>query len=113
MSHFYQSRQDLRSKTKKKKSEQIKQASGTGGGLPLPPKLDITEELILSIRAPTAITDEGNEVVLNDLIYSKEDIIPSSTTASEKKRTVASQRLHTSAVAATTLAEVSRDTLDV
>ncbi|KAG5889197.1 hypothetical protein JTB14_000622 [Gonioctena quinquepunctata] len=129
--------QDLRSKTKKKKSEQIKYARGTGGGPPLPPKLDITDELILSTIAPTAITgdtniretpidfdftfndrmedqsmeyvipDEGNEV------YSKEDIIPSSTIASKKKRTVASQRLHTSAVAATTLAEISRDTLDV
>ncbi|KAG5890842.1 hypothetical protein JTB14_016275 [Gonioctena quinquepunctata] len=129
--------QDLRSKTKKKKSGKIKYARGTGGGPPLPPKLDITDELILSTIAPTAITgdtniretpidfdftfndrmedrsieyvipDEGNEV------YSKEDIIPSSTIASKKKRTVASQRLHTSAVAATTLAEISRDTLDV
>ncbi|KAG5887824.1 hypothetical protein JTB14_022682 [Gonioctena quinquepunctata] len=53
------------------------------------------------------IPDEGNEV------YSKEDIIPSSTIASKEKRTVASQRLHISAVAATTLAEISRGTLGV
>ncbi|KAG5876275.1 hypothetical protein JTB14_008754 [Gonioctena quinquepunctata] len=53
------------------------------------------------------IPDEGNEV------YSKEDIIPSSTIASKKEKDSASQRLHTSAVAATTLAEISRDTLDV
>ncbi|KAG5866416.1 hypothetical protein JTB14_022977 [Gonioctena quinquepunctata] len=58
------------------------------------------------------IPDGGNEVVLNDHIYSKEDI-PSSTTASEKRTTVARQRLYTSAVAATTLAEVNRDTLNV
>ncbi|KAG5862788.1 hypothetical protein JTB14_013575 [Gonioctena quinquepunctata] len=89
---------------------------------------DAKNELILSNISPTAITgdtnisktpidsdhpvavqrldyvipDEGNEV------YSKEDIIPSSTIASRKKRTVASQRLHTSAIA-----EVSRDTLNV
>ncbi|KAG5888116.1 hypothetical protein JTB14_023410 [Gonioctena quinquepunctata] len=56
--------------------------------------------------------NEGNEVVLNDHIYSKEEI-PSSTFASKKKRTVASQRLHPSAVVATTIAEVSSDTLDV
>ncbi|KAG5885831.1 hypothetical protein JTB14_017201 [Gonioctena quinquepunctata] len=36
------------------------------------------------------IPTEGNAVVLNDHIYSKEDIIPSSTTASKKKTTFAS-----------------------
>ncbi|KAG5878236.1 hypothetical protein JTB14_000725 [Gonioctena quinquepunctata] len=52
--------QDLKSKTKKKKSEQIEHARGTGGGPPLPPKLDITDELILSTTAPTAITGDTN-----------------------------------------------------
>ncbi|KAG5886823.1 hypothetical protein JTB14_006783 [Gonioctena quinquepunctata] len=73
MSHFYQANflkpphskmqkywQDLRSKTEKKKSKQIKYARGTGGGPPLPPKLDITDELILSTIAPTAITGDTN-----------------------------------------------------
>ncbi|KAG5873946.1 hypothetical protein JTB14_006021 [Gonioctena quinquepunctata] len=127
----------------KKNSEQIKHARGTGGGPPLPPQLDITDEFILSTIAPTAITgdtnisetlidfdstfndimedrpvavqsvcyvieNEGNEVVLNDLTYFKEDIALSLTTAS-KRRTVASQRLHTRAVAATNLAKVTLD----
>ncbi|KAG5868408.1 hypothetical protein JTB14_020950 [Gonioctena quinquepunctata] len=73
MSHFYQANflksshskmqkswQDL-SQTKKKKSEQIKHARGTGGGPPLPPELDITDELILSTIAPTAITDHDKD----------------------------------------------------
>ncbi|KAG5886273.1 hypothetical protein JTB14_002767 [Gonioctena quinquepunctata] len=60
MSHFYQSWQDLRSKTKKKKSEHIKHARGTGGGPPLPSELDITDELILSTIAPTSITGDTN-----------------------------------------------------
>ncbi|KAG5898286.1 hypothetical protein JTB14_008629 [Gonioctena quinquepunctata] len=118
--------QDLRSITKKKKSEQIEHARGaSGGGPPLSSKFGITDELILSTIAPTSITgdtnisethidfdftfndimkdhpvavqsvdyvipNEGNAVVLNDHIYSKEDIIPSSTTASKKKRPFAS-----------------------
>ncbi|KAG5875276.1 hypothetical protein JTB14_033484 [Gonioctena quinquepunctata] len=52
--------QNLRSKTKRKKSEQIKYARDTGGGPPLPPELDITDELILSTIAPTAITGDTN-----------------------------------------------------
>lgn len=138
----------MKSKTKKKKSVQIKHARGTGGGPPLSPNLDETDELILSTIPPTAITgdtniietpidfdftfndvvedqevtapsveyvipDEGHDEVSNDHVYPKKNIFPSPTAASRKKRTVASQRLHTSAVAATTLAEVSRDTLDM
>lgn len=45
---FLHTWQDLGSKTKKKKSEQIKHATDTRGGHPLLPKLDITDELILS-----------------------------------------------------------------
>ncbi|KAG5871114.1 hypothetical protein JTB14_036741 [Gonioctena quinquepunctata] len=45
---------------RKKKSEQIKHARGTGGGPPLRPKLDITDKLILSTMAPTAITGDTN-----------------------------------------------------
>ncbi|KAG5882047.1 hypothetical protein JTB14_032557 [Gonioctena quinquepunctata] len=50
--------QDLRSKTKKKKSEQIEH--GAVGGPPLPSKFDITDELILSTIAPTSITGDTN-----------------------------------------------------
>ncbi|CAH1109890.1 unnamed protein product [Psylliodes chrysocephalus] len=59
------------------------------------------------------VQGEANEIVLDDHIYSKENIVPLSSSNSKNKRTVASQRLRTSAIAATTLAEVSRSTLDV
>ncbi|CAH1107482.1 unnamed protein product [Psylliodes chrysocephalus] len=100
--------QDLRFKAKKKKSDQVKHARGTGGGPPLDTKYDTTNELILSTIAPTAITGymnvnetpidfqfasidekdeptdmneeyvqgEANEIVLDDHIYSKENIVP-------------------------------------
>ncbi|KAG5876276.1 hypothetical protein JTB14_008755 [Gonioctena quinquepunctata] len=94
-------------KTKRKKNRnKLNMLEVTGGGPPLPPKLDITDELILSTIAPTAITDEGNEVYPKKILSLPQPLL-------QKERTVASQRLHTSAVAATTLAEISRDTLDV
>ncbi|CAG9814656.1 unnamed protein product [Phaedon cochleariae] len=142
--------QDLRSKTKRKKSEQLKYTRGTEGGPPHPDELDDEDELILSTIPSTAITgdiniketpiefefpsdgiiidqpvdtqspavivsDEIAEIVVNEHLYAKENVVPISTTAKtpKTKRTMASQRLHTSALAASTLAEVSQSTLEV
>lgn len=147
---FQQTWQDLRSKTKKKKSDQIKYVRGTGGGPSYSDELDATDKLILSTIPSSSITGDiyidetpvdmdsffpdrntdqpvdvtqktqkdvvptnSVEIVLEDHLYTKENNIVPPTSAPKKKRSVASQRLHTSAVAASTLAEVSKNTLDV
>ncbi|CAH1116405.1 unnamed protein product [Phaedon cochleariae] len=140
--------QDFRSKTKKRKSEQIKYVHRTGGGPSYTEVLDDVEEKILSTICPVAISgndvDESivsftfpdelmkdqvveigqNDTHLQDLgnlaensehTYSIPNTLESdiSFNPSKTKRTVASQRLLSSATATTTLADIAKRKLAV
>ncbi|KAF5271165.1 hypothetical protein FQR65_LT09062 [Abscondita terminalis] len=127
--------QDIKSRTKTKKAAMIRHSQGTGGGPVHVDTITPTEEKVLTIINPTsivgdALVKEGKiEFIYGEEEFGAEEDQPEATdnniddeimevqeqrtpaNKSQPKRSVAANRLLTSATATTALADLSKDRL--